>query len=197
MAVHGADGITLAGHHADIDPALVIAVDHHHVPKRCAADRRQDLAVEGGKHRAALDFDDTEHVGLKIDHRPRGIAHGVFIDRLVTQFQRSYPVSPAIGNDHHTARRRPLEQTATVSAKDDERPRIGLLHTQLDDEPGNRDLVCITIFDLTKQLVQCRETLQNGLSLFPAAKVHRFGTIKEILNVVDSKTHLILPRLQG
>jgi len=43
-----------------------------------------------------LGFDNSQEISTKVDHHARGIAHGMFVDRLIKHFQRSHPVRAAL-----------------------------------------------------------------------------------------------------
>lgn len=93
---HHAERKFFPAHQPSIDAPLVIAVDQHHMTGWCAAERGQNFAVENGQHRAVLGFDNSQKISTKVDHHTRGIAHGMFVDRLIKQFQRSQRVRVAL-----------------------------------------------------------------------------------------------------
>ena len=109
---------------ADVDAAVVVAVDQHRVLVRPAGVAvveavRQHVAVEAHERGAVLGLDDGQHVGVDVGDHARGVARGLLVERLALELQPADPVAAAVGDDLHLARPAAAQQLAAAAAQDD------------------------------------------------------------------------------
>lgn len=106
------------GQYADVDAAVVVAVDQHEVLIGRRVDRRQHARRKAQQSGAAFRLDHAENVGVKFGDDTSGVAGRGFIDFDARQFDPTDPVVAPVGNDLDRLRFRPLDQMAAVLPQD-------------------------------------------------------------------------------
>lgn len=193
MAAQLADGVARGGHQADIDAPCIVAVDQHHMGVQRAAQGADDFRVEVAQGRAAFRLDHRQHIGLQVDHHPRGIAHGFQVHRGLDQLQRTDPLGAAVGDNLQAAGLGPLDQAAAVLPQDHKGALVRLAQAQLGQQLDHLRLVLVGVDGLAQQLVELGETLQHRLAFGPAFQVHGLGAVEQVFNVVGRESHRALP----
>jgi hypothetical protein len=98
----GAQRVELEAHlrqQADVDAAVVVALDQHRVLVRLAADLTQQHAREVTQRMTGLGLDDREDVGIQLLDHARRVLRGDLIDGLRLQLDPAQPVAAAARND--------------------------------------------------------------------------------------------------
>jgi hypothetical protein len=96
------------GHQADVDAAIVVAIDQHHVRIRCAFDRPQQDRLELAQRGTVVSLDDREHVGVDVLDHLCGVLGCLLVRWFHFQLDPADPVGASVGDDlNPRARSRP------------------------------------------------------------------------------------------
>jgi hypothetical protein len=188
------------GHQADVDPALVVAVDQHHVVVRGAAHGLEDLLVEPAQGDAVLGLDDDDDVGIDLLQHPCRVLGGDLVDRFLLEFEPADPVIPSVGHDHDAAALGPLEERAAVLAQKDELALVALREPERDQVIDHRDLVGRAVAFLPEQRVELGVALERVSpgsppgrigtgGVDPLVLVQRPGALEQVLDVERCDPH--------
>ncbi len=191
VALDAHDRTARRGEQADVDAALVVAVDEHHV----AIAVGQHRLVEAHERRPILRLDDGEHTGLEVLDDAGGHPDRHLVDRLDDELEPADPVGPP-GGDDLDARRLPFDhEIAAVLAQHRQlRGLVGLADQPViaaragDHRQRLEVLEHLVLVDLAVEAplggaVEALEGSELGPPLLPGGRVEHLGAGEQVLDV--------------
>jgi hypothetical protein len=179
------------GQQADVDAALVVAVDEHDVPVAVAEHR----LVEAQQRGSVLGLDDGEHAGSEVLDDPRGHADRHFVDRLDDELEPADPVASAGGHDLDPGLLPLDHEVAAVLAQDrqlgggirlaDQAPVAARPRDHLEglEVAEHLPLVGLAVEASLGGAVEPFEGGELGPSLLPRGGVEHLGAGEQVLDV--------------
>ena len=190
MGAHRDDLETVADQHADVDAAIVIAVDDHRVAVWSAANCWQQDVREAFQREAVLDLHRREHVRREILDHLCGVPGRERVHRADLQLHPPEPVVTPARGDLDLASDMPHQQTPTVLAQDHERAAVvRRCEAQPAEQAHDLALVRIAVRGLAEDPVDLalqREHLPPGVRV---GRLECPRALEEVLDVERCDPH--------
>jgi hypothetical protein len=176
------------GHHADVDAAIVVALDQHRVRVGLPADAAQHHATEVAQRPARLGLHDAKDVGVNLEHHARGVTRCLLVDGFAFQLHPTNPIRAAAGNDLHGAVLAAAHELPAVLAQQRKLPTVVVL-TQPERLEQLKDplTVLLAVGGLTQQRVDLavrRDRVCAPITRSRSVGRQRLSALKEVLHVV-------------
>ncbi len=190
VTANGLDVVAAARHDRHVDPALVIAVDQHHVLIGIAIDRRHDILAEAQQGRTVFGLDDTEDVGIHISDDLGGQAGCRFVDRFIFEIDPTDPVVAAVGDDIDGSVLAAGQQVAVILPQND--PLAAVVRLGDPEVLHELDYLLLVgggINRLAKNGVQFGVHLEDVLAGLPCGLIQGAGALEKVLHVIGRELH--------
>ena len=175
----------VAGHESDVDPAVVVAVDDHHMPVRDAPDELERLRREPLEVDPVLGLDDSLDVGLEVLEDHGRVLHRKVVDRSDLELEPADPVGPSGGHDLE-AGRGPREEAPADLPKERERAlatAVVLLEVEVGEQRDHARLVGGRVGRLVEERIELVVRVEGGLADAPVGPAERERPGEEVLDV--------------
>ncbi len=192
----GADGFDLkagSGHDADIDAAVIVAVDQHHMLVHI----RQQFTVKADEGRAVLGFDNGDYISIHFLENPGGHADTEIIGRLDGKLNPANPVVAASGFDLDIEGviRRLAVENPTVLAEPcpagrggvfaaDSALAVDVVEVEDDHQVAHAGFIGGGIGSKLEKVVQFRIGFQDGLADSPIGGVESPGAGEQVFDII-------------
>ena len=179
---------------ADVDAAVVVAVDEHHLLVRRAADVGEQAVGEPLQRRAVLGLDDAEDVGADVAHDHRRVPQRQLVGRLRGQLDPADPVGAAVGDDLDGAAAGPAQEPAADDAQPGAAPTSPTAAGRASPAASSiRALRAGGVVGLLEQGVELGVGLEDRPPGRPRAEVEGAGAVEQVLDVERPDPHRPLP----